>query len=78
MKTTTKKRTAQHSPQGLTTTHTRQDDNASLRKLQEIREIAWRQAIKYRWDPVLSRAHNEYLDMLNAMLSECATAQNCA
>ena len=71
------KRAARHNPLRVPMNYTRQDDNTSLRKLQEIREIAWQQAIKYRWDPVLSRTHNDYLNMLNSMLNECAT-QNCA
>ncbi len=38
--------------------------------LQLLRDIAWDQALKYRFDPVLSRAHEEYLNLLNGLLQE--------
>ena len=43
----------------------------ALQGLQELREVAWQYAIKYRWDPVLSRAHEEYLTLLNGIIKEC-------
>ncbi len=48
-----------------------QQDNTALKALQALRDIAWQQAIKYRWDPALSRAHEEYLTLLNGILKEC-------
>lgn len=42
----------------------------ALAGLQELREIAWQKAIKYRFDPVLGRAHDEYLQFLNGLLKE--------
>lgn len=47
------------------------DHNIALAGLQELREIAWQKAIKYRFDPVLGRAHEEYLDFLNGLIAEC-------
>lgn len=46
--------------------------NTALNGLQLLREIAWQHAIKYRWDPALSRAHEEYLNLLNGILKECS------
>lgn len=44
---------------------------AAVQGLQELREMAWQLAIKYRWDPALGRAHEEYLTLLNGILKEC-------
>lgn len=45
----------------------------ALLALQEIRDIAWHKAVKYRFDPVLGRMHEEYLNSLNEMIKEiCA------
>ena len=38
--------------------------------LQALREVALQKAIKYRWDPVLGKTHDEYLDFLNGILKE--------
>ncbi len=46
-------------------------DNIALQGLQALRDIAWQKAIKYRFDPVLSRAHDEYLQALNGLIEEC-------
>ena len=46
--------------------------NTALEGLQALREIAWHKAIKYRFDPVLSRTHEEYLTVLNNLIAECA------
>jgi len=48
-----------------------QEHNMALNGLQVLRDIAWQHAIKYRFDPVLSRAHQEYLNLLNGILMEC-------
>lgn len=45
--------------------------NTALNGLQVLRDIACCHAIKYRWDPALSRAHEEYLNLLNGILKEC-------
>ncbi len=48
------------------------DDRKSITllvALQDIRDMAWQQAIKYRFDPVVGRAHEEYLKALNAALA---------
>ena len=47
------------------------EDSTALKALQALRDIAWQQAIKYRWDPAIGRAHEEYLRLLNGMLKEC-------
>lgn len=47
------------------------NNNTALAGLQELREIAWEKAIKYRFDPVLGRAHDEYLQALNGLIMEC-------
>lgn len=46
-------------------------NNIALEGLQELREIAWQKAMKYRFDPVLSRTHDEYLQALNGLIMEC-------
>lgn len=43
----------------------------ALRGLQEIRQVALYLATKYRWDPILGHAHDQYLDMINTVLKEC-------
>lgn len=45
--------------------------STALAGLQELREIAWQKAIKYRFDPVLGRTHEEYLQALNGLIKEC-------
>jgi hypothetical protein len=46
----------------------RTDDSIWLAALQELREEALCQAIKYRYDPALGRAHTAYLNKLNLIL----------
>lgn len=46
-------------------------NSVALQGLQELRDIAWQYAMKYRWDPALGRAHEEYLTLLNGILEEC-------
>jgi hypothetical protein len=46
--------------------------NTVVEGLQALREIAWHKALKYRFDPVLSRTHEEYLSVLNNLLAEYA------
>ena len=43
----------------------------AINALQVLRDIAWQHAIKYRWDPALSQAQEEYLNLLNGILKEC-------
>lgn len=43
----------------------------TLTRLQELRDTAWHYAMKYRFDPVLGKAHEEYLQSLNTLLKEC-------
>lgn len=43
----------------------------ALAGLQELREIAWQKALKYRFDPVLGQTHEEYLQALNGLIKEC-------
>lgn len=45
--------------------------NNSLFALQALRDHALEKATKYRWDPWLSEAHEEYLNQLNNILKEC-------
>lgn len=45
--------------------------NTAFEGLQALREIAWHKALKYRFDPVLSQTHEEYLTVLNNLLKEC-------
>ncbi len=48
-----------------------QDKNINLLKgLQALREIAFFKAMKFRFDPILSREHNEYLTAINELLGE--------
>ena len=53
------------------TTHFDKQNTTALIALQDLRDIAWQYAIKYRWDPVLSKTHEEYLTMLNDIIKEC-------
>lgn len=39
-----------------------------LQSLQEIRETAWQNAVKYRFDPVVGATHYDYLKKLNGLL----------
>lgn len=48
-----------------------QYDNKTLHALQDLRDTALQKAMKYYWDPVLGKAHEEYLTMLNQILKEC-------
>ena len=43
----------------------------ALQSLQGLRDISLHYAMKYRFDPVLSRAHKEYLTLLNGIILEC-------
>ncbi len=43
----------------------------ALNGLQALREMAWELATKYKWDPALKQAHQEYLTMLDGILEEC-------
>lgn len=45
--------------------------NTSIEKLQALRDIAWQNANKYRWDPTIGKLHSEYLNDLNMLLREC-------
>lgn len=47
------------------------NDSKSLIALQVLRDYALEKATKYRWDPWLSEAHEEYLHYLNNILKEC-------
>ncbi len=49
---------------------TDEDYNKLLNGMQVLRNIAWHHAIEYRFDPVLSKAHEEYLDLANDILKE--------
>jgi len=42
----------------------------SIQILQTLRDNAWDNAMKYRYDPVLSRTHEQYLNQLNNLLIE--------
>ena len=43
-------------------------NNKIIDGLQELREIAVYQANKCRWDPALSIAHEQYVEMLDKIL----------
>lgn len=49
------------------------NNNMALHGLQALRDRAWIYALKYRFDPVLSLAHEEYLNLLNGLIRECET-----
>jgi hypothetical protein len=44
-----------------------------LAAMQAIRNVAWTHAIEYRYDPTMSRAHEEYLDLANNILRDYET-----
>lgn len=57
---------------GLVDNKTGKDQyNTALAGLQELREIAWHKAIKYRFDPVIGKMHEDYLNALNLLIKEC-------
>ena len=47
------------------------NNSIALQGLQEVRDIALYLAKKYRWDPLLGKAHEDYLNILNKILKEC-------
>jgi len=47
-----------------------EDLNKLLAGMQVLRNVAWHHAIEYRYDPHLSRAHEEYLDLANSILKD--------
>lgn len=47
---------------------TEEDYNKLLVGMQVLRNVAWHHAIEYRFDPILSRAHEEYLNLANDIL----------
>jgi len=61
------KRGATYAPQNEWYLH----NSKAVQGLQEVRDIALYLAKKYRWDPMLGRAHEEYLNILNKILVEC-------
>jgi hypothetical protein len=46
------------------------NDTKTMIALQELRDVALEKATKYRWDPWLSDAHEEYLKKLNDILKD--------
>jgi hypothetical protein len=44
------------------------DSNRLMIALQEVRDIAWQKAMRYRFDPVLGQAHEEYLKLLKVLI----------
>ena len=51
-------------------TFTVEEYNKLLSGMQVLRNIAWNHAIEYRFDPTMSRAHEEYLDLANNILRD--------
>lgn len=46
----------------------RKNNSICVDILQQLREMAWQNAIKYRFDPVLGKTHDEYLQALNTIM----------
>lgn len=46
------------------------NDTKIVNALQGLRDWALEKATKYRWDPWLSEAHEEYLSQLNNILKD--------
>jgi hypothetical protein len=46
------------------------EKKVSVNMLQELIEHSWRQAIKYKFDPVAGRIHSEYLELTKKMQQE--------
>lgn len=44
------------------------DYSKAIIALQGLRDFAWKKALKYRFDPVIGKMHDEYLTMLNDMV----------
>lgn len=40
------------------------DENLTVFEIEELIDFAWQRAIKYRFDPIASRIHEEYLSMM--------------
>ena len=43
------------------------NENLTLVEIEELIDYAWQNAIKYRFDPVASRIHEEYLSMMKSI-----------
>lgn len=43
------------------------NENLTLLELEEMIDYAWHNAMKYRYDPVASRIHQEYLTMMKSI-----------
>jgi len=63
-----KKRGAQRSPP--TCNEVGPNSTKAKEKLQELKRIAFNQAMRCRWDPALGKTHLEYYDAIEIILKE--------
>jgi hypothetical protein len=49
------------------------DTSIAIKSLQALRDFAWQNANKYRWDPTIGPLHADYLNNLNMLLQECGS-----
>lgn len=39
-----------------------------LNSVKVLRDVSWHKAIKYKFDPVIGKMHEQYLEVLNAII----------
>lgn len=39
-----------------------------IQSLKILRDVSWRNSIKYRYDPTIGKIHDQYLEGLNAII----------
>lgn len=63
------RRGATHPPTRQTTSPT--NHTMIIKALQALRDLACYGAMTWKWDPVISQIHTDYLHLLNQLLKEC-------
>ena len=48
----------------------------ALTQIENLLDYAWKQAIKYRFDPVIGKIHSEYLEMVKETKNEIKKTHN--
>ncbi len=63
---------ARNTPQALSDENKTCDQYMpTMSRLQDLRDLAWQNAIEYRFDPFVGGIHQEYLTTLNEILKGC-------
>lgn len=51
-------------------------ESQEISSIEEMIEYAWQKAIKYRFDPVAGRIHEEYLEMVKGLKKQLETKRD--